>query len=46
MSVPSEAFKGKRNFMEWLQADDDIVEMAPFGVSESIVLEIGLVLKL
>jgi hypothetical protein len=41
----SEAFENKCNFIKWLEAINNIVEMMPFGFSECILLELSFVVE-
>ena len=41
----SETFKDKYDFIKWLEASDNIVEVLFFGFSEGIVLKIYFILK-
>jgi hypothetical protein len=41
----SKAFENKSNFMKWLEAYDNVVEMAPFGLGESVLLKLSFIVK-
>jgi hypothetical protein len=41
----SKAFENKCNFMKWLEAYDNIVEMAPFGLGKSVLLKLSFIVK-
>ena len=41
----SETFEDKCDFIKWLEASDNIVEVLPFGFGEGVVLEICFILK-
>jgi hypothetical protein len=41
----SKAFENKCNFMKWLEAYDNVVEMAPFGLGESVLLKLSFIVE-
>ena len=41
----SETFKEESNFVKWLEANDDVVKVEPFGLVKSVLLYISLVFK-
>ena len=41
----SKAFKNKCNFIKWLEAYDNIVEITPFGLGKSVLLKLSFIVK-